>query len=206
VKWLLVLLVGCVSLPHIPAEPRGYAERERAAVRVDMACSVAGIPGWEDEPHYDDWTIGHIGSGVVLDERHVLTAAHVVRCPTIPGVMLTTFDGRHIQAVVTHEDQAADVAVLELATADRLHLDVAPPARARVAIGDAVCAETSDPARQTYCGVVEYVGDDVARAAFTAIRGNSGAPVYDAQGRLVGLVTKAAKDGSAMAWFTTRLP
>jgi S1-C subfamily serine protease len=200
------ILAACASIPVVPAQPRGYAERERAAVRVDVACNVYGLPGFDDQPHYDDGTMIHIGSGVVFDERHVLTAAHVVACPTLPGVVLTTYDGRHLIAVVTREDVTADVAVLELATADRLHLDIAPPTRAPVLLGSTVCAEAADPQHETHCGAVEYVSDTTVRATFLALHGNSGAGVYDLAGRLVGLVTATAKSGDPIAWITPRLP
>jgi S1-C subfamily serine protease len=197
VKLLAVMaLAACVSLPHVPAAPRGYAERERAAVRVDMACNVAGIPGWEDEPHFDDWTIGHTGSGVVIDERHVLTAAHVTACPTLPGVMLTTWDGRHLQAVVTQEDRDRDFAVLELASADRMHLDVSPPAVTHAAVGAVVCIETAEPTRAANCGPVAEVLPGKGGIHVNAIigHGNSGSGVYDTQGRLVGIAVNMTGD------------
>jgi hypothetical protein len=203
------ILAACASIPVVPAQPRGYAERERAAVRVDVACNVYGLPGFDDQPHFDDGTLLHVASGVVIDERHALTAAHVVACPTLPGVVLTTYDGRHLIAVVTHEDTKADVAVLELATADRMHLDVAPPELGVAVVGEPVCAEPSYPARITTCGPVlatDARSPGRIHVAMDGGAGNSGAGVYDTRGRFLGLRIQHAGDVWVGVAPISRLP
>lgn len=176
---ILPLLVACVSLPVVPAAPRGYAERERAAIRLDVACESTG---------------GHTGSGVVTDERHALTAAHVVACPEMPLVIATTADGRRLFVVVTKEDHARDFAVLELESGDRFHLDVAPPLRAPAVVGSHVCSETAIPVRGSNCGPVIAAYPDFAHVAAVVMKGNSGSGVYDMAGRLVGIVVNMTAD------------
>lgn len=53
-----------------------------------------------------------IGSGVLIDERRVLTAAHVVQAKD--EVIVHFYDGQKLKAKVLSSSQQADVALLEL--------------------------------------------------------------------------------------------
>lgn len=172
---LVIALVGCVGVARVPPEVRSEQARMRSAVQVDIACRK--------------WA-ARSGTGVIVSERHVLTAAHVVDCPAIPTVYVTYFDGvetKRVRMVVTHADDDADVARLELADARRFELGISPPVLRAPAPGDDVCANLvlADRPPRT-CGIV--AGEWTVARSMRTRAGDSGAPVYGGAGELVGLV------------------
>lgn len=165
---LLLVLTSCVHLSHIPPQPRAEEDRERTVALIEASCDDGMT-----------WTM-YRGTGVVVSERHVLTAAHVVACASLPGVY-ATIDGRRWRMVVTREDH--DVARLEIASAEYFHLDVPPPLIAPVS-DDILVAYLLDG--QDAAGIGQPESRWVAHMATHP--GDSGAPVYDHEGALVGLV------------------
>lgn len=139
----------------------------------------------------------HVGSGVVVGPRTVLTAAHVAAC--VKGdITLTTAPGREYHAAAELVDTQADIARLALVGIERfaeLPLEVG-----RVGLAQRVCIAPAEPARVTSCGTV-MISPYVWRPQSTnhnamTLPGNSGSGVYDGLGRLVGIVTHARHDGS----------
>lgn len=196
---ILVLASQCACVSGGTPRPLSPAERDAAAVRVEVACQPDGTAQ----------ELLQRGSGVVVDELHVLTAAHVVKC----------LDGQHVAwvgvraahrglrvAVVERGDWAHDVVRLRLAQP----VSGAPrPARAVAVVGRAMCSAVRTPAAARYCGVtleVRYrrVSDKLVdiHGGWTSLPGNSGGGLYDLQGRLVGLVTNrdACPDGQHEGW------
>jgi hypothetical protein len=115
-RLLLLMLLGCVRLPYVEPAPRGGADAMRTDVRVVSYCG-------NNTPRQ--------GHGVVVSERHVLTVHHVVQCAYIPRVRVTFMrNGREetLRMNVIREDEGADLAKLEISSAERFHLNVPPPA------------------------------------------------------------------------------
>lgn len=142
-----------------------------------------------------------LGSGVIVDARRVLTAAHVVPCGTAATVAVRTRDGRVVPARVTWVDDGRDVAVLR-ATADLEgpYPVIAPATHGRV------CLVPGWPTRRVSCGYVTGTGLEIRHTAKTA-RGNSGSGLYDARGRLIGVVTNRTDAGGiATALIVEALP
>jgi S1-C subfamily serine protease len=149
------------------------------------------------------------GTGFVIDEDgHLLTAAHVVDGAS--SITVTFQDGTTRTAKVLGEDDATDVAVLEI---DPSGLDLKPlelGSSASLDVGDPVAA-IGDPygyARSLSTGVVSGLdrtieapnGFTVAHAIQTDAAlnpGNSGGPVLNADGQVVGIVDQIATDGSS---------
>lgn len=141
---------------------------------------------------------GGFGSGLMIDNTHVLTANHVVACPTIPMVTAITADGREYAMSIEKAWMADDVARLVIARkgerffAGRNGGDVAPPYLALPPLmGEPVCAYVAVPQRGINCGRLIKDTDDHdgdLHIAGLAWRGNSGSGVYDGQGRLVGIL------------------
>lgn len=183
---MLVLLASCVALVHVAPEPRSVVDAARAAVRVEVTCSQAdpfagGDPaGPPLEPIV--WRAPSIGAGVLISERHVLTAEHVVRCPSTPHVTVQLIDGRRFAMVVARQDVDGDVARLELASAERFGLQIAPPTVAAQTFGRATAEVYGRGA----------IGGELAQggvvAGMTSRAGDSGAGVYSAAGELLGIV------------------
>jgi hypothetical protein len=183
-RWLTLALAACVHMPHVATAPRDILARMNAAARIEMACL-------RNDPF--SAALDNKGIAIGVDDRHVVTAGHVVRCPEIPIVHVVLSSGRRLRVVVSKEDTAGDLALLTIASADRFHLDLPPPVIAPTpAVGDAWCSFTGSPKREAHCGFVESVNGkqmnaDLSGSARTVF-GNSGSGVYDVQGRLVGIV------------------
>lgn len=195
------ILTACVS-PSPPAAPRpiGHDQLDTTA-RVEAFCV-------EQDPFEGSFTAGGgIGSGVIVDNRHVLTASHVVGistghnewvpCPWAIIVHVTLNTGKKMRMVVAADHHDNDLAMLELATADSFH--VAPPVMGpRPAVDATVCHASAMPSWRVDCGqaVTRYQtsANDVYMTA-PVDHGNSGGPVYDDAGRLVGITTGLDEGG-----------
>lgn len=178
---LLTAMSACGGLAHVQPAIRTDIERRATVVRVHSVC-----PGFFESD----------GTGVVVSEAHVLTAAHVVFCPGIPRVSAALPDGSWFSMEVERDDamfgSGADLARLRLVGAyDRFGLHVPPPAIARAHVYDTLCLQPFG--REGACGHFEpYDG----RMTFQVPSrpGDSGSPVY-LDGFLVGLLTKGGPDG-----------
>jgi putative serine protease PepD len=149
-----------------------------------------------------------IGSGSILDRKgHILTAQHVVANASSVSVKL--LDGTTRKARVVGYDTATDAAILKIdATGLTLH-PIALGSVRTLAVGDPVYA-IGDPfgfARSLSGGLVSALdrtieapnGFQVAHAIQTDAAlnpGNSGGPILDGRGRLVGVADQIATGGS----------
>jgi putative serine protease PepD len=151
-----------------------------------------------------------VGSGFVVDAQgHIVTAAHVVN--NASSVTVTFADGTTRSAKVLGQDNATDVAVLQVDNTSGLTLHpLRLASSASLGVGDQVAA-IGDPfgyARSLSTGIVSGVdrtiqapnGFTVAHAIQTDAAlnpGNSGGPVLNAAGQVVGIVDQIATNGSA---------
>lgn len=135
---------------------------------VQMACAVTG-------------------SAVALDARHVITAAHVIaQCPD--ALLVVYVDGEPRAATIEIVDFRGDTARL-LLSAGSVDFTAPPPALAPAQPGERVCLRSGNH-RTVRCGVVSSVATGRGGLQHTAPtqKGDSGAGLYDTQGRLVGIV------------------
>lgn len=176
---IVAFMTGCGTLPHVEPQVRPPAAQAATVVVVESTCPSP----------YE--TIKD-GTGVVISDNSVLTAAHVVRCADIPHVELWTATGGHFWMDVVRDDamfgDGTDVARLRTIGAyDRFGIKVPPPTLGVPGYDDTVCAQPYG--RKPTCGDIE------AQNTFRAEThpGDSGSPVYD-DGKLIGLVV-AGGDG-----------
>ena len=149
------------------------------------------------------------GSGFVTDTKgHILTAAHVVQDAT--SITVEFQDGTTRKATVLGTDTATDIAVLKVNTAGLTLHPLALGSSSALQIGDAVAA-IGDPfgyERSFSTGIVSGLdrtveapnGFTVAHAVQTDTAlnpGNSGGPMLDTRGKVVGIVDQIATDGSS---------
>jgi serine protease Do len=188
------------------------ATARRSVVTVNVQASVAaGRFGGQIQA-------SGTGSGVIVtSDGYILTAQHVVEGAT--AVSVTLADGKTYDARVIGISSTDDVALIKI---DATGLTAAPIAPSgSLAVGEVVLA-IGDPLGQ-YAGSVTLgivsgtdrtiqVGDPSTRTEVTRTRliqtdaalneGNSGGPLLDTQGRIVGIVTATASSAEGLGFAT----
>jgi hypothetical protein len=174
---LFATCVGCISAAARADTP---IREERVTVAADTAASTVRIDVRCEDG--SEW----YGSGVVVDAKHILTAAHVVDCAGVYTV------GGAIQVDVDAYSPDADLARLRVREGTALlavPIHVAAPNE-----GDLICAETAVPERKRTCGSVVALTDEISDSMVMSVgivRGNSGSAVYRvSDGALLGIVTE----------------
>jgi serine protease Do len=140
---------------------------------------------------------GDAGSGVIWDSGGlILTNAHVVRSSRME---VELWDGRVFPAEIQAQDPRRDLAAL------RIRRNALPSAAvgnsAALRPGELVIA-VGNPLGFTGAlttGVVHAVGARWVQAAVRLAPGNSGGPLADSQGRVIGLNTMVVSGGLALA-------
>lgn len=157
---------------------------EHAAARVVTVLSPAGLEG----------TAFAYGS-----PNELVTNAHVVG--SARSVELTTPTGRHVRAEVIALDPGHDLALLR----SPLTLQPLSPRVGRVHIGEAVIVIGSPLGLQG--SVATGVVSGLNRPSPASIQidvpvnpGNSGGPLLDGRGRVIGITTATASDGQGIAF------
>ena len=153
------------------------------------------------------------GSGFIIrQDGHILTNLHVVA--DAEKIEVRTYDGRRRSARLLASDDRTDIAVLKI-EADKLPAVVFADSDA-VRIGQLVCA-IGVPYNQEYsftCGWVSGKGrsDLLARATSRPVfedyiqtdafinPGNSGGPLFDVEGRVIGMNTLVNGLGRGLAF------
>jgi S1-C subfamily serine protease/uncharacterized membrane protein required for colicin V production len=145
------------------------------------------------------------GSGFVFADQHVMTNAHVVAGTR--GALLVEVNGRRLSGRVVHYDAELDLAVLYIPGLSAPSLswagEPAAPGDDAIVLGypldgpyTATSARIRD--RRNVKGPDIYEDQTVVREVYTIrsrVRsGNSGGPLLDAQGRLLGVIFAAALD------------
>jgi putative serine protease PepD len=149
------------------------------------------------------------GTGFVVDGKgHIVTAAHVVDGAS--SITVTFQDGTTRKATLLGEDNATDVAVLSVDASGLTLHPLTLGSSASLNVGDPVAA-IGDPftyRRSMSTGIVSGLdrtisapnGFTVAHAIQTDAAlnpGNSGGPVLDASGKVIGIVDQIATNGSS---------
>jgi len=159
---------------------------------------------------------GSVGSGFILDEAgHVLTNNHVIAGAENNQVQVTLADGRLHHATIVGGDTFTDLAVILIQN---------PPADLRaVALGDSDALYVGDPvlaignplglANTSTTGIISALNrpvtatgqDGISETITNAIQidaainpGNSGGPLFDHQGRVIGVTSSIASLSTGM--------
>jgi serine protease Do len=194
-----LLVAVCISIPAHSAEPS--VEQVFASVHTSVVTLwVEGETGAQDARGVAETESGN-GSGVLIEGGRILTAAHVVH--SMDKVTVEYVDGTRSPARIIGSVVQGDVALLQV--------DEAPPAGIRPAIlGDSdtvrigsMCFVVGAPHRLTHTLTVGYISARRAKDHPTldlldiehfqtdasVNPGNSGGPMFDMNGRVIGIVS-----------------
>lgn len=179
----IFVVLSCAP-PHVAPLPRGIDTVKASTVLVESSC-------YQSDEWPTEWLPGRSGTGVVISERYVLTASHVVSCPFSSSVRVTLMDGRRFSAVVESDDavfgSGLDIARLKI-TSGQLNLHIAPPALATVRSFDDVYYAA------TLRGLVYGAYDPYFYFMRINTRsGDSGAGIYSDLGQLIGIVVSSGE-------------
>lgn len=205
VGFMLAFFTGCASAPR----GRTLPEQHLAAVSIVRACQkpnttltvdasgimLGGTISWSPN------TFDSIGSGVLVDGTHVLTAYHVVDALppgchweiTIDGGAVTVRDPLPYLVEVETIWPTRDVARLRIVKANPIKGVRKPEIRSSLDAGDEACVVSAQPRTFRRCGDVSYYSngtDDGDQMTSGIIEpGNSGSGMYDVNGFLIGIAT-----------------
>jgi S1-C subfamily serine protease len=193
------------TAPAVAPEQRRPAEEARAP-----SPATAALPGWSEvAARAQSWTVAvradqSYGAGVAVERSgFVLTNLHVVDGAKTIGV--TPFGAEAVSAEVIDSDRDLDLALLRTATA--LPVAAAIADSKGLGVGDEVMAVGSP--RKMYFSVsrgmvsfpnrfldgVEYIQTDLPINV-----GNSGGPLVDRAGNVVGVVSFILRDSQGISF------
>lgn len=196
VLWSLNLLLG-VAAPADAQQLRELFRRVSPAVVVVRTIERSLGP----EPRPEQMTIPGLGSGVLISaDGKVMTAAHVVQ--TADRVAIEFMDGKLYPARVVSASPRADVALLQL---ERMPAGIAPARLGdsdRLEVGDQVIVIGAPyglahsltvghvSGRLRTGGMVSGVPMEVVQTDAAINKGNSGGPMFNLDGEVVGIVSQ----------------
>ena len=144
-----------------------------------------------------------VGAGFFVTPTQVLTNAHVV-CPQGELMKIIVAGGRTVMGTVRATDSKHDLALVDVAGASGEPLPFADAAALRA--GESVIAVGSPRGLEftTARGSVSFVGRAQLGVAYVQVDinvnpGNSGGPLLDAKGRVVGIVSMMIRDSTGLA-------
>jgi putative serine protease PepD len=179
---------------------------------------VEGVSDSNPFPGLPSQTVQALGSGWVFDDQgHVVTNEHVVDGAT--KVTVAFEDGTEVDATVVGSDTSTDVAVLKLASVPDSAKPLELGSTSALELGDPLVAIGSPLGLQgtVTAGIVSGLGRDIeAPNGFTidgAVQtdaalnhGNSGGPLLDLDGRVVGMNAQIASDSGANSGIGYAIP
>ena len=158
---LFIFLASCANYSVL--------QQKQSAVSVNVFCAKGGFSG----------------SGVIISNKYVITAKHVLKCKDeLRTIHVKTFDGEVFEAVFDKEVQD-DVARLFVTSSDFRNSVFLTET---VSVGDTVCAVFPRRGYKQFCGAVTKKFTDRIHAKISGEFGDSGSPLFDEDGRIVGIL------------------
>jgi serine protease Do len=149
-----------------------------------------------------------VGSGVIIDKQgHILTNYHVISEATSINVLL--IDKRKVQAKIVGTDPKTDLALLKIKPAGNMR-PLTPGNSDKIRVGDVVLA-IGNPfgyGHTVVSGIISAKGrvigtgpyDNFLQTDAPIHPGNSGGPLLDVRGRLIGINTAVSNEGPGIGF------
>lgn len=158
------------------------------------------------EIHQSTVPMNYLGSGVIIHKHGlVLSCAHVFSHDITGPIVATLSNGSTVQALLLYSDKEKDLALLKI----KGSYDAANLAEGSLRLGQEVIAVGNPEGQQfsTSHGIISHLGRDIGEPfTFTQIDapingGNSGGPLFNLNGELIGINARAwrGNDGMALA-------
>jgi serine protease Do len=150
-----------------------------------------------------------LGSGFIIDaEGHVLTNSHVIGRANVISVQLD--DGREIPAKLVGVERRVDLAVLDIDVENLQPLPFADSDRVRVGDYAVAIGNPFGLSNTVTAGIVSAVGREVTsevpgyadfiQTDASINQGNSGGPLVDLEGRVIGINTMISAQGQGIGF------
>jgi hypothetical protein len=199
----LMLFAVMLSCQPMPAH---YARSVQ--VQHEESVSITAICIADDGSSFSAFS----ASGTRISSTQVLTAAHVTHQPAGQVCMwMGTQLGSESGVLLTpeHVDEARDLAVMSSLTGSFGAPDlytIGP----KPELGDTICEVSANPYHIRRCGEVQLNHDTLKGfidSTMIAEPGNSGSPVYNARGELVGVISAmwTCRNGQMCGSYTASL-
>ncbi len=179
-----LLIAGCCSAPR-----RSSLPGDAAAVKPMTSVLIVQV--------CPDGT--YLATGALLNDSEVLTARHATQCANDvePFAWVGMVQGSDKQVKLRREMMAygpnGDVARL-VGAAGSFEAGPTPVVGDQPRKGDQVCWRHAWPSLGKTCGAVISLGNGLIYIDEPAVQGNSGSAVYDAGGRVVGVLIRGDID------------
>jgi S1-C subfamily serine protease len=193
--------------------------------REELLRRFFGLPLLNNARVEEEMVPAGIGSGVIVSpEGHTITNAHVITDPRtgelVEEVTVQLSDKRQFQAKIIGFDRSTDVAVLKieddkpfphvtLANSDHLEVgDIVFAAGNPLGIGMTVTMGIISATKKSELGVLDLEGsyENFIQTDAAINRGNSGGPLLDAVGRLIGINTAIISQTGASMGIGLAIP
>lgn len=174
-----------------------------------VTCACANLanlhPGYHSDKDYREYTStyrvvvqcldgnGGYGSAVAISKKHLLTARHVTICAeSNPGVIaVVDRDGKFFKVTIDKVSGGSDVTRL---VSDGIPFWTFSSIRTRsTSVGEPVCIIGGDSLNvygMRKCGDVAFRDSSSIAISLHVVPGNSGGPVFDGNGNVVGIVSR----------------
>ncbi|MCF0151233.1 MAG: trypsin-like peptidase domain-containing protein [Firmicutes bacterium] len=158
-----------------------------------------------------------IGTGVIVDSRgYILTNSHVINDGEYTSILVNLYDGSDVEGTVLWNDSTLDLAVVKIDRTDLIAAELGDSDQLKIgsyaaAIGNPLGLEFERSMSQGIISGKERVIEVGTASSSTTMEGllqtdatinsgNSGGPLLNSRGEVIGINTAKASDGEGMGF------